>query len=77
MCNRFIQSSHFYEYMAAIFKDSDELFSLEHPTETYNVSPDGMPVVLYQLNGAPVVTRWHWEYAPVCEDQKSQGDCKL
>jgi hypothetical protein len=62
--------------MVAIFKNPDDLFSLEHPTETYNVSPSGKSVVLHPLNGTLVITRWHLGNVPVSEDQKGQGDCK-
>lgn len=57
--------------MIALFKDSEERFEIERPPETYNVSPGCKPLVIHQLDGKPVLTRWHWGYVPMWGDQNT------
>ncbi|MHC8946881.1 SOS response-associated peptidase [Advenella incenata] len=65
MCGRIRQAELPDEYFATIFPDMRGLFTLERPTSTENVPPGSEPLVIHQLAGEPIISRWHWLYRPV------------
>ena len=70
MCGRIRQAELPDEYFATIFTDMHSIFSLERPTSTENVPPGSEPLVIHQLTGEPVISRWHWQYLPHWADRK-------
>lgn len=64
MCGRIRQATEPDEYFATIFPNMHGLFTLERPKTTENVPPGSEPLVIHQLTGEPIISRWHWLYRP-------------